>query len=137
MCPSPLETLRLLIRVEDIRCARRSTSPHPPPPKRIHRQTEQACRLHAAKKNPRCKAIASFLPIVASPNPLSLRRGLLLLQVLVGTKGGKTTEEHDEVETDAEAGALGVGGGRDGTGEGRLGLGVARLSGQDVSKWPS
>lgn len=131
MCPSPLETLRLLIRVEAIRCARRSTSPHPPPPKRIHRQTEQACRLHAAKKNPRCKAI------VASPNPLSLRRGLLLLQVLVGTKGGKTTEEHDEVETDAEAGALGVGRGRDGTGEGRLGLGVARLSGQDVSKWPS
>lgn len=135
MCPSPLETLRLLIRVEDIRCARRST-PLPPPPKRIHRQTEQACRLHACcKEEPRCKKPLTRLPIVASPNPLSLRRGLLLLQVLVGTEGGKTTEEHDKVETDAEAGALGVGGGRDGTGEGRLGLGVARLSGQDVSKW--
>ena len=82
------------------------------------------CCCCCCKEGIRCKIA---LPRLPHTHPLGLLRGLLLLHVLVGTKGSETAEEHDEVEADAETGALGVGGGRDGTGEGRLGLGVAGL----------
>lgn len=54
--------------------------------------------------------------------------GLLLLKVLVGTVCGKTAEDNDGVETNAETGARVVGGRGNGTGEGGLGLGVAGVT---------
>jgi hypothetical protein len=51
-----------------------------------------------------------------------------LLQVLVGTKCGQTTEEDNSIQTDTEPGGVGgVGWRSDRAGNGGLGLGIAGL----------
>jgi len=61
---------------------------------------------------------------------------LLLLEVVVGEVGNQTSDEHNGIETDANAGGRVVGSRGNGTGLGGLGLGVAGLQMKESANWP-
>lgn len=75
---------------------------------------------------------------LAPPAPFQLKFSLSLaclllllgLEVLVGEVGSGTADEHDSVDTDAEAGGIARRGSLDGTGLGSLGGWVAGLQKQ-------